>query len=236
MITGATGFAGSYVLRTLLEAGYTSLRALRRSTSRMDLVDDLAGRVQWYEGDLRDVFDLEAAMEGVDTVIHCAALVSFNPRDRDRLLKINRDGTANVVNAALTQGVRRLIYMSSVAALGKEEGDKQVTERTKWEPNPSNTNYAISKFQAEREAWRGQAEGLSVACVYPTIILGAGFWDVGSAKMIAHADRGGTFYPGGATGVVDVRDVAQAVSARWSVTKMATASCSMALTFPFANC
>ncbi len=211
LITGATGFAGSYVLRRLLDEGYQNIRATRRASSRMTLVAQAADQVEWMEADLRDVFDLEAAMAGVDIIIHCAALVSFYPRDKERLLRVNRDGTANLVNAALASGVRRLIYMSSVAALGKEDSGKPITEQTKWEPNPSITNYAVSKFQAEREVWRGQAEGLSVACVYPSIIVGAGFWSEGSAKLMAHADNAGKFYPSGASGFVDVRDVAEGV-------------------------
>lgn len=211
LITGATGLVGSYVLRLLLREGYTALSALRRSTSRMDLVEEIADQVQWREGDLMDYYSLEDALAGIEVVIHCAALVSFQPKARQTLLRINRDGTANLVNAALYQKVDRLIHVSSVAALGRSVQNEPIHEDSKWEYTPEVAAYSISKFQAELEVWRGQAEGLSVACVYPSVILGGGFWEEGSAQIFAYASRGPSFYSTGATGVVDVRDVARGV-------------------------
>jgi nucleoside-diphosphate-sugar epimerase len=116
-----------------------------------------------------------------------------------------------LVNAALHKGAKRLIYISSVAALGRAVNGDATTEDTKWGDGQDATNYALSKFLAEQEVWRGQAEGLSVAALYPSIILGAWKWTSGTAKMFAFADKGSSFFPSGHTGVVDVRYVAKAV-------------------------
>lgn len=211
LITGATGFVGAYTARLLLARGYTDLHAIRRPGSQLDLLGDAAHRIQWHDADLLDYFSLEDAFASIDTVIHCAALVSFLPKDEDRLMAINRGGTRHVIDAALHQGVRRVLHVSSVAALGRHLDGRPITEASKWEDGPLISHYSRSKFLAELELWRGQAEGLSVAAVYPSIILGAGRWQEGTAKMFGYAHRSPSFYPTGATGFVDVRDVAEAV-------------------------
>lgn len=210
-ITGATGFVGSYLTRLLLQQGYTQLHALRRSGSSLELLGVAAKHVTWHEGDLEDYFSLEAALKGIDTVIHCAALVSFLPKDKERLLEVNRKGTQYLVDAALFCGVRRFIHVSSVAALGRNAHGQAITESSKWEDGPLVTHYSRSKFLADLEVWRGQEEGLSVAAVYPSIILGAGYWSSGPAKIFAYTAKQPTYFPTGSTGVVDVRDVAKAL-------------------------
>lgn len=210
LVTGGTGLVGSYLLRYLVRDGQ-AVRALRRPGSSTLLAGEADGQVEWVDGDLLDPGSLEDALEGVDTIIHAAALVSFSPNDRDALVRVNRDGTANLVNAALYQGVRRFIHLSSVAALGRKSGNASIDESTAWQFTPTLPRYSVSKFQAEREVWRGQAEGLWVAVVYPSLIFGSGWWTVGTNRMFSHVDRELPFYPPGANGVVDVRDVARAV-------------------------
>jgi nucleoside-diphosphate-sugar epimerase len=161
--------------------------------------------------ELEDYFSVEAALEDIDIVIHCAALVSFHARDKNLLLQINRVGTRHIVNAALHQKVDRLIYLSSVAALGRNTNGYPINESSKWEDGPKITHYGRSKFLAELEVWRGQAEGLSVAVLYPSIILGAGNWHKGSSKLFSFAYRSPKYYPTGQTGLVDVKDVANAI-------------------------
>lgn len=212
LITGATGFVGAYVLRELIKEGYTNIRATHRSIVDEALLTKEFAHVQWVEAELEDYFSLEEAMEDIEMVVHCAAMVSFLPKDKKTLIEVNQTGTRYIVDAALHTGVKRLIYISSVAALGRNIDDFAITEDTKWDNGGTPTNYAISKFLAEEEVWRGQAEGLSVALVYPSIILGAWKWSVGTAKMFAFANRKSPFYPAGHTGIVDVRDVAKAVS------------------------
>jgi nucleoside-diphosphate-sugar epimerase len=209
LITGATGFIGSHLLRQLLSAGYTHIRALRRPGSSMDLVEDIASQAEWKDGDILDIFELEEAMQGQAVVFHCAAIVSFDPAEAEVMLRANVEGTANVVNAALHLGGIHLIYVSSIAALGRSKEGVTIDETAKWERSPFNTRYAISKFQGEMEVWRGQAEGLQVAVVNPSIVLGPGDWSAGPPRFFQTVWDGIRFYPAGTTGLVDVEDVAR---------------------------
>lgn len=209
LITGATGLVGSHLLRYLHQAGFTRLRALRRPDSELSLLGRLDDQIDWRVGDVLDADVLEAAMEGVDVVFHCAGLVSFQPRDHEALFRTNVQGTANMVNAALYQQVDQFIHVSSIAALGRSRNGQTIDETTRWERSPFNTRYGISKFQAEQEVWRGHAEGLSVAILNPAIILGGGDWSKGPARFFPLIADGFTFYPSGNSGFVDVRDVVQ---------------------------
>ncbi|MEO6036912.1 MAG: SDR family NAD(P)-dependent oxidoreductase [Saprospiraceae bacterium] len=207
LVTGGTGFLGSYLLRMLVQRGLR-VRALRRPESPTDLLQDVLDRVEWVAGDVTDVLSLEAAFEGVTHVFHCAAMVSFHPRDVHRMMQINVEGTANVVNLALDHQVQKLVHVSSIASLGRTKERPQLDETAKWVTSKANSHYAISKYLGEQEIWRGQAEGLSTAIVNPAIILGSGFWDLGSARFFKQIDGGLKFAPVGRSGFVDVRDVA----------------------------
>jgi nucleoside-diphosphate-sugar epimerase len=213
LVTGATGLVGSQLLYDLAAAGET-VRALRRPNRSRVLADralganpSLASRVQWVEGDVTDLFSVEDALQGVDTVFHCAAVVSFHPARRKELMKVNVEGTANMVQAALQSGVRRFCYVSSTAALGSASGEDLVTETTPWQPDPGLSAYALSKHRSEREVWRGIEEGLPAFIVNPSIVLGAGDPDAGSSALFGAVRRGLRFFPTGSTGWVDVRDV-----------------------------
>lgn len=209
LVTGGTGFLGSYLLRYLVREGYTRIRATRRKHSRMDLVAEVADRVEWVETDVLDTLGLEDAMQDVAQVYHGAAIVSFDPRDVDEMRRINVDGTANVVNAALHANVEKLVHVSSIAAIGRTKQSKIITEKTKWERSKLNSEYGISKYLAEQEVWRGAAEGLNIAIVNPSVILGSGRWDEGPLKFFKLVHRQYPFYTTGTSGFVDVRDVAR---------------------------
>jgi nucleoside-diphosphate-sugar epimerase len=207
-VTGATGFVGSYLVRYLVKCGYTNIIALKRSTSPMDLVTKVADKVTWAEGDVLDAPFLEDLLRGgIDEIYHCAAVISFSPRDRETMYRINVEGTANIVNLALDFKVRKLVHVSSIAAIGRVERDPYVSENTKWQRSPINSHYAISKFQAEQEVWRGIAEGLTAAIVNPSVIVGSQFWHQGTGKLFEQVWKGLRFYTEGVTGYVDVRDV-----------------------------
>lgn len=208
LVTGGTGFVGSYLLRLLAQRGWR-VRALRRPDSPMDLVQDLAAQVEWFEADVTDIVALEDAFEGVTHVCHCAAMVSFHPRDKRRMMQVNVEGTANIVNLALDFGVKKLVHVSSIAAIGRTKERPDLDEQSKWVTSKNNSQYAISKYLGEQEAWRGHFEGLPTAIVNPAIILGSGFWDSGSARFFKQLDAGLPFWPIGRSGFVDVRDVAQ---------------------------
>ena len=208
LVTGGTGFLGSYLVRLLVKNGYR-VRALRRASSPMDLVESAAGQVEWVEGDVTDLVSLEDAMPGVTHVMHCAAISSFHPRDAMRLTRINVEGTANMVNLALESGIQKFIHVSSIAAFGRSKERPNLDETSKWVQSKGNSRYAISKYLSEQEVWRAHAEGLPVAIVNPSVILGSGFWDAGSPRFFSQIDKGLKFWPVGRSGFVDVRDVAQ---------------------------
>lgn len=208
LVTGGTGFLGSYLIRLLVEKGY-KVRALRRAASPMNLVQAVASQVEWVEGDVTDIVELEDAFQGVTQVMHCAAISSFHPRDARRLTLVNVGGTANVVNLALETGVRKLIHVSSIAAFGRAKERTHLDERSKWVQSKGNTRYAVSKYLSEQEVWRAWAEGLPVAIVNPAVVLGSGFWNAGSPRFFSQIDQGLKFWPVGRSGFVDVRDVAQ---------------------------
>jgi len=211
LVTGGTGFLGAYVIRELVLKGY-AVRAIRRNNNLPAFVPaDILQQVDWVNGDLRDVMGLEEAMEGVDGVIHAAAKVSFAGKDRSELFKVNVEGTANVVNAALTQNVPRFVHVSSVAALGRTGQGETVSEDKVWEESKYNTSYAISKFRGEVEVWRGIGEGLSAVVVNPSTILGFGDWNSSSCTLFRSAYNEFPWYTQGVNGFVDVTDTARAV-------------------------
>lgn len=200
---------GSYLLRYLVREGYTHVRALRRPGSRMDLAAEAADRIEWLEGDLLDEAFLEEALAGVRLVYHSAAVVSFDPRDRKQMYRVNVEGTAALVNAALYREVDKLVHVSSIATLGRTREGQTLDEDNKWQRSRFNSHYAVSKFRAEQEVWRGAAEGLNAAVVNPSVILGSGRWDEGALGLYRLVWDGFPFYPRGGTGFVDVRDVAR---------------------------
>lgn len=208
LVTGGTGFVGSHLLRLLVSRG-AKVRAIKRTTSSLQWVADIARQIDWVEGDIHDVQGLLQAMQGVEQVYHCAAVVSFNPAQRRQLYHTNVEGTANVVNMALEAGVKRLLHVSSIAAIGRKLNQPQVNERVQWDESPINTQYAISKYLAEHEVWRGIAEGLEAVMVNPSVILGEGDWSSGSCRLFTQVWQGLPFYPAGGTGFIDVLDLVQ---------------------------
>ena len=210
LVTGGTGFLGSYIIKQLVEKGY-AVRAIRRSSKLPFWISkDIFDKVEWVDGDVLDVVALEDAMEGVDTIIHSAAVVSFAKKDRKDMYQVNVEGTANVVNMALEKNVRRLIHISSVAALGRTNNGGQVNEEKKWEESKANTHYGKSKFKAELQVWRGINEGLEAIILNPGTILGYGDWHSSSCAIFKQIHNGFKWYTAGINGFVDVEDVARA--------------------------
>lgn len=217
LLTGATGLLGSRLLFDLVSNGY-KVRALKRECSRMNCIDhyfsgntELMGRVEWVTGDVTDIFSLEEALEGVNQVYHCAARVSFLPTDRDLMHHVNIQGTANVVNACLDKKIDKMCFVSSIAALGRPHTPTLIDENASWKTSKLNSSYAISKYGAEQEVWRGVAEGLDVVIVNPGVIIGPGNWHTDSSMLFRQVAKGLKFYTSGVTGFVDVKDVCSAM-------------------------
>ncbi len=212
LLTGASGFLGQHLIRRL-SAGGAVVRALYHHTPPAAHLAALPG-VHWVQCDLLDVFAVEEVFDGVEEVYHCAAIVSFDPSKKEELIHLNVEGTANVVDAALEAGVRKMIAISSVAALGRaaQEGSL-ITENADWEESSRNSAYGISKYYAEMEVWRGIGEGLDAVVLNPGIILGEGDWSKGSAKLMKVVDDEFSYYTAGVNAWVDVQDVVSAAIA-----------------------
>jgi nucleoside-diphosphate-sugar epimerase len=206
-VTGATGLVGTHLIQSLLAKG-KKVRALYRQA-----IPVFAGADQcdWVKGDILDPIGLTDALAGVDYVYHCAAIVSFAPGAAAKMLQSNVDGTANVVNACLVQKIKKLIFVSSVAALGRIRETEAIDETMNWSPETSNSVYGQSKYLAELEVWRAMEEGLPMAIVNPVIILGAGDWNNGSSGIFKSAYNEFPWYTKGMSGFVDVLDVVEAM-------------------------
>ena len=218
-VTGGTGILGSHLLFRLSKTD-ESIKAIYRSADRLNQVKALFqhynpeswyeqfSKINWVEGDILDITSVLELMDGCSHLYHCAGLVSFHPKDFNRIMKINREGTENIVNACLHYNVTKLIHVSSTAAIGGDEKDA-ISEETKWKNSPENSAYGISKYSAEKEVWRGIEEGLNAAIVNPCVIFGAGNWNESSLTIFKTVRKGISFYPPGSNATVDVRDVVE---------------------------
>jgi len=216
LVTGGTGLVGAHLILHLVENGeavraiYRNAKTIEKTKSLFSLYkkESLFEKINWIQADINDVPSLETAFENVDYVYHCAALISFDPKDEDLLRKINIEGTANIVNFCIAKNVQKLCFVSSIAALGDlKETEKTITEETEWNPEKPHSDYAISKYGAEMEIWRGQQEGLNSVIVNPGIILGPRIWEQGSGILFKKIEEGFPFYTKGMTGFIAVTDV-----------------------------
>lgn len=207
---------GSHLLLELAKAGRT-VRAVHREGSNLARVQKVFGfyrddatvlfrRIEWVEADINDIPALEIAFNGIDRVYHAAALISFDPGDYKRLMKVNAEGTANIVNLCVAHRIQKLCYASTIGAIGKSLDGAMATEDTAWMPREANV-YGLSKHAAEMEVWRGSQEGVPVSIVNPGVIIGPGFWDNGSGVLFTTAQKTYGFYPPGGTGFISVHDV-----------------------------
>ncbi len=213
LVTGGTGFLGSYIIKELVKNNY-SVRAIKRASSHLPFYIPAAifEKVEWVEGDVLDIISLEEAMKGIDTVIHSAAIISFDRSDRKRMYHVNIQGTANMINTALEKGISRFVHISSVAALGRTKMTSHVNEEKKWQDSKNNTHYAISKYRSEIEVWRAMGEGLNAVIVNPSTVLGYGDWNTSSCKIFKTVYDGFPWYTTGINGFVDIEDVARAIT------------------------
>lgn len=221
LVTGGTGLVGAHLLYQLLQS-HKKIRATHRSSSDLEAVrkvfslypgsdPGLFDHIEWVEANITQIPALSQAFKGITRVYHCAAYISFNPKNYRALKKANVEGTANVVNLCLSNSIEKLCYVSSIATLGDTVDGTPINEEIDWNPEAPNSVYAITKFGAEMEVWRGVQEGLPAVIVNPGVVLGEGFWHSGSGIIIKNAAKGSSFYTAGRSGFVDVRDVVRAM-------------------------
>lgn len=207
LITGATGFLGSHLVRALVKSGKKVIAVKRIRSVIPKMLEPYSSQIDWREADLLDIYALEEALNGVTQVYHCAAMVSFEPADRKRMILENAETTANLVDLCLRLNIGKLLHVSSVAAIGEPLEGQMATEETIWEFNENSSGYGISKFESEREVWRGIVEGLNAVIVNPSVILGESDISRGSGRIFGLVKKGFQFYTPGATGMISVQDV-----------------------------
>lgn len=212
LVTGATGFLGSELVKQLSLQG-KPLRALKRQTSVIPEILSQNKLIEWHDADILDYFALKEAMEGVSEVYHCAAMISFKTADRKRMLKVNVEGTAILVNICLENKVRKLVHASSISAIGQSKMGGLINETDQWQFTKKESRYAISKYESELEVNRGIAEGLNAVIVNPSVIIGKNAGITGSGQLFETVKKGLKFYPSGGCGLVDVDDVVRTMIA-----------------------
>lgn len=221
LVTGGTGLLGAHLLYNLVRNN-EKVRAIYRSERKLALVKNvfatyptnmpsLFEAIEWVEADILDIPALMDAFQGITHVYHCATFVSFEPDKEALLRKTNIEGTANIVNLCISNAVKKLCHVSSIATLGKSLNNETITETTDWNPEADNNVYAISKYGAEMEVWRGTQEGLDAVIVNPGVILGAGIWHFGTGNLFKRTKKGLKYYTAGTVALVDVSDVVNAM-------------------------
>jgi nucleoside-diphosphate-sugar epimerase len=207
-VTGGTGLLGSYLLRKLLQEGDNIVALYRTHYSELLNPEEVA-KIQWIKGEILDTSLLTEICAKATKVYHCAGMVSFNPSRRAELMETNVVGTTNIVNACIEGNVEKLVYVSSVAALGRKNNNQLISENAPWLEDEDYSVYGLSKYLAELEVWRGISEGLNAAIVNPTIILGVGNWNDSSAALFKNVWNEFPWFTDGLSGFVFAEDVAK---------------------------
>ncbi len=218
LITGATGLVGAHLALQLLQQ-HKPVTAVKRAESDISKTkklfsyyttdsEALFNQIKWVNADVTDIYSILEALEGIETVYHCAGYVSFNEKDKKQMHAVNAIGTANVVNACLEKNIKALCHVSSIATLQNPDITKNIDESVYWKASPRASDYAISKYNGEREVWRGIEEGLKAVIVNPGLVIGPGFWNQSSGKLISTCYKGTPFYTNGSSASVSATDTA----------------------------
>jgi len=217
LVTGGTGMLGAHLLVQLVNSGeavraiYRSEKTLQKTRKIFEYYGGEASlsflKIEWVRADVTDIPALETAFEGVVKVYHIAALVSFDENKAKQMRAVNIEGTANIVNLSVAFGVKKLCFVSSIASIAKSVQKPLIDEEDEFNVITNNYSYAITKYGAEMEVWRGVEEGLDAVIVNPGVILGPGFWKENSGMLFTMINNGSPFYTEGLTGFVGVDDV-----------------------------
>tara|TARA_R110002049_G_scaffold81404_2_gene206962 strand:+ start:8641 stop:9639 length:999 start_codon:yes stop_codon:yes gene_type:complete len=220
LVTGGTGLVGAHLLYHLVKND-EKIRAIYRSEEKIKAVEkvfsyytedtSLVSKIEWFKADITEVPAMIPAFVGIEKVYHCAAFISFNPRDYREMRKVNIHGTAIIVNLSIDAKIKKLCFVGSIASVGDAINGKLITEENEWNKELNNSGYSITKFGGEMEVWRASQEEVDVVIVNPGVILGAGFWFAGSGKLFSKVYNGLKYYTEGITGFVGVKDVVKAM-------------------------
>ena len=218
LVTGATGLVGAHLCLALLEKREKVVALYRREKKRDALrqffivreKEMLFDEIIFRKADLCHLPQLTEAFEGIKKVYHCAAYVSMAYYKKEYLQEVNQEGTAFLVNLCIEKKIEKLVYISSIAALGSQTTGR-IDENTPWNPTIEKTPYAYSKYGAELEVWRAGQEGVPIAIVNPGVILGTGMPRGPLEQLVNQIKSGLRFYTLGSTGYVAVEDVIDVV-------------------------
>jgi nucleoside-diphosphate-sugar epimerase len=215
-VTGATGLIGSHLVLRLAEEGMPVTALFRNENGKAEVLnlfrfygkENLFQQLLWVKGDVEDADDMFDLTEGMRTVFHCAAIVSYHKKEASRMMEVNINGTKNVVNACIENEVKHLIHVSSISALGDSKGEV-IDEETPRDFNDYHSNYSKGKYLSEQEVWRGIQEGLNATILNPGVIFGPNNCTRSSGTMIARIEKGLPALPAGGSGIVSVLDVVE---------------------------
>ena len=218
LVTGATGILGRVIVLELLKRGKT-VRATKRKSSNLQEVrksfqfytetpNEYFDSIEWIEVDFEDIHSLQNALNGVEEVYHCAAKVSFHPKDEKKMYQTNIEGTKQLLFACQNSSVKKFLFVSSIAVLDGLNENGELDESSDFNPKIDHSAYAISKHFSEMEVWRASAEGLNTVIVNPGLIIGSGNWKESSGTLFMEFEKNDYTFSGG-TSYVDVRDVAK---------------------------
>ncbi|MFN7455011.1 MAG: NAD-dependent epimerase/dehydratase family protein [Pseudobdellovibrionaceae bacterium] len=215
LVTGANGFLGSWVTRHLVQQGH-EVTALVRKTS--DLSELQGVDCQFSYGDITDSVSLEQAAKGKEYVFHLAGLIAYKASERNKMELINVQGTKNVIDACRTQQVQRMVYLSSVVAIGAGFTKQQIlNESSAYNVGHLNLGYFETKHQAEELVHEATQLGLIDSVILnPSTIYGAGDAKKGSRKTQVKVAQGKfPFFTSGGVNVVAVEDVVGGIISAW---------------------
>ena len=213
LVTGATGFIGSRLVIKLASTADDVAILVRRS-SDLSSLSEVLDRIRIIHGDITDKASLPAAMQGIDHVYHSAGLTYMGDRKNDLLYRINVEGTRNILEASIAAGVKRLVHVSSITAVGIAGKNNPVDETTPWNFDAISLEYARTKHLGELAVAEAVKKGLDCVIVNPAFVFGAGDINFNAGRIIKDVyNRRLPFYPLGGICVVDVDIVADTIMA-----------------------
>ena len=204
LITGINGLVGSSIAQALINDH--QIIGTIRANSDFQLINNIKNKITLVQSDIREIVH-HTKEQDLDIIIHTAAIVSFDPKNKAKMDDININGTIKALKLAQLKGIP-IIHFSSTAAIGRTPGRTFVDENNKWVNSSLNSAYAISKHKSEEKVWNFIKNKNGKAIILnPSIILGKGKNGESSYKIFTYIKKGFPFYPVGNTGFVTTRDI-----------------------------